>query len=181
MASANVINSNTLAKFFRKDIRTIQLWAKKGMPREGRDKFDFIQCSDWRIKELEKENDELRGTDGILKSSKERKEHLNAEILEYELALLKKELIRTDEAASFLERLITVVKTKLPTSRKTLIPKLLIAKDDKAVLKILEQRDNDLLNEFSNTIENIISGLAQSSDKNYTAAGPDKAKERRKS
>lgn len=170
----NIVNSQTLANFFRRDIRTIQLWAKAGLPREGRDRFDFVASVDWRIKQLEKENEELRGVGGVLKSSKERKENANAQLLELELAELKKELMRVDEAVQMIDKIINTIKTKLPTSRKTIIPKLLLAKDDKQVIKILETRDSYILNELSATFENIIGGMAQSSDQNYTAPRSDK-------
>lgn len=128
--------------------------------------------------------DRSRQIDDAKKSNSNARElnyKLDAQKKQIELHELEGDLIRTDETASFLEKLITVVRTKLPTSRKTLTSRLLIAKDDKAVLKILEQRDNELLNEFSNTIENIIRGLAQSTDQDYTDARSVKTKGRRTS
>lgn len=128
--------------------------------------------------------DRSRQVDDAKKSNSNARElnyKLDAQKKEIELAELKGDIIRADEAASFLNKIITITKTKLPTSRKTLTPKLLIAKDDKAVLKILEQRDNDLLNELSNAIENIIRGLAKSTDQNYTASRSVKTKGRRTS
>ena len=106
---------------------------------------------------------------------------LDAQKKEYELALLNKEMMRVDETANLLDKIITITKTKLPTTRKNLTPKLLIAKDDKAVNKILEERDIDLLNELSNTIENIIRSLAESSGEGNTASRSAKTKRRRKS
>ncbi len=161
---ANIVNSSFLAKFFKRDIRTIQLWAKEGMPKEGRDKYDFVKVVSWRINYLENKLKEAEGSGGVLKSAKERKEAALAEKAEFELALLKKELIKVDDVIYLFDRIFNLIKTKLPLNRKKIIPNLLIVNTDKEAEKILETRDNELLFELSESIENIIRSLAKSDD-----------------
>lgn len=174
-----------LARLLKRDPRTINRYADpkdrihiKGFANEGHGKYDIVKCTHALLDDYERR---LSDSQSGFKDAKEFNYKLDAQKKELELAELKKELIRVDEAAGFLDKIITITKSKLPTTRKTLMPKLLIAKDDKAVLKILEHRDNDLLNELSNAIENIIRGLAQSADQNYSAPRANKAKGRRTS
>lgn len=63
MADSNSVDVEFLAKFFKKDIRTIQLWAKnEGMSKQARGRYDFIRCVRWRIEKLENENEILLTT-----------------------------------------------------------------------------------------------------------------------
>jgi len=55
--NANLVDINTLSKFFSCDPGIIQLWVKSGMPQEQNKKFDFVQCVKWRIDSLQKENE----------------------------------------------------------------------------------------------------------------------------
>ena len=57
-----IVDVNTLAKVFKRDERTIQLWVEDGMPREGRGKYDLLKCYEWRLNKLEKENDILKNS-----------------------------------------------------------------------------------------------------------------------
>ncbi|MFA5803686.1 MAG: hypothetical protein WC879_03490 [Melioribacteraceae bacterium] len=150
----------------------------KGFGPEKKGQYDIVKCVHIILEDYERRLSEAQSG---FKNAKEFNYKLDAQKKELELAELKKELIRVDETASLLDKIINITKTKLPTSRKTLMPKLLIAKDDKAVIKILETRDNELLNDLSTAIENIIRGLAESSGENYTASRPAKTKKRRKS
>ena len=56
----NLTDVHTLAKFFDRDIRTIQNWVNDGMPRAIRGKYNFINCVKWRLQKLEDENEILR-------------------------------------------------------------------------------------------------------------------------
>lgn len=174
-----------IASLLKVDSRTINRWRDpkdvihiKEFQSEAHGQYDIVKCVHARLNDYERMLKEARSG---FKDAKEKNYQLDAQKKELELAELKKELICVDEVAGFLDKIIITTKNKLPTTRKIIMPKLLIAKDDKAVLKILEQRDIDLLNELSNAIENIIRGLAQSTDQNYSIAGPDKAKRRRTS
>lgn len=60
MSNANHIDVHTLAKFFNRDVRTMQLWVNDGMPREDRGLYDFVKCVRWRLDKLEAENDILK-------------------------------------------------------------------------------------------------------------------------
>lgn len=172
-----------IARLLKRDPRTINRYADpkdriyiKGFEKEGHGKYDIVKCTHALLDDYERR---LSDSQSGFKDAKEFNYKLDAQKKELELAELKKELIRVDEAAGILDNIITITKSKLPTTRKTLMPKLLIAKDDKAVIKILEHRDNDLLNELSNAIENIIRGMAQSADQNYSYPRTNKAKRRR--
>lgn len=55
--NANLVDINTLSKFFGRDPEIIQQWIKDGMPEENNKKFDFVKCVKWRIDKLELEND----------------------------------------------------------------------------------------------------------------------------
>lgn len=56
----NIVNADFLAKFFRADIDQVRAWGRNGMPKESKDKFNFIKCVDWRLKKLEKEIEQRR-------------------------------------------------------------------------------------------------------------------------
>jgi len=58
--NANLVDVHTLAKFFNRDVRSIQLWVNEGMPREERGLYDFVKCVKWRLDKLEAENDILK-------------------------------------------------------------------------------------------------------------------------
>ena len=62
MSNANQVDVHTLAKFFNRDVRTMQLWVNDGMPRETRGMYDFVKCVRWRIDKLESENEILKTT-----------------------------------------------------------------------------------------------------------------------
>lgn len=174
-----------IASLLKVDPRTINRWSDPkdrihipGFGPEGKGQYDIVKNVHARIEDYERRITEAQSS---FKNAKERKENVNTQLLELELAEKRKELIRVDETAGLLDKIINIIKIKPQSTRKTLMPKLLIAKDDKAVLKILETRDNELLNELSTTIENIIRGLAESSGENYSAPRSVKTKRRRKS
>lgn len=51
MNNNNLVDVNTLADLFNKDVRTIQLWAsEQGMPKEGRGKYNLFNCIRWYVK-----------------------------------------------------------------------------------------------------------------------------------
>ena len=58
--NANSVDVHTLAKFFSRDVRSIQLWVNDGMPREERGLYDFVKCVKWRLEKLESENEILK-------------------------------------------------------------------------------------------------------------------------
>jgi len=58
----NLVSVEVLAKFFERDVRTVQLWANEGMPKEARGEYDFLKCVKWRIAKLEEENNILRNS-----------------------------------------------------------------------------------------------------------------------
>lgn len=55
----NIVTVDTLASFFEKDKRTIQLWSQKSdenknpMPKLAKGQYDFKACVKWRIETLE--------------------------------------------------------------------------------------------------------------------------------
>jgi len=154
-----------------------RLVREQGFPHEGHGKYDIVKCVHWRIDELEKRIQELQG--GTLRSSKERKELALAQKAEYQLGLLKKELMKVDDVIILLDKIFTLIKTKLPTNRK-IVPNLLVVKTDKEAEKILEERDNELLYELSESIENIIRSLGKSDNQDKDIIKPVKATKRRK-
>jgi hypothetical protein len=81
MAEANIVDVEFLAKFFSKDVRTIQLWSKDlGMPKEDRGKYDFIKVVRWRINFLEDKIEELEKGDATLyKLKQEYQQMMNEE------------------------------------------------------------------------------------------------------
>jgi len=155
-----------------------RLVREQGFPRESHGKYDIIKCVHWRIDDLEKRIQELQG--GTLRSSKERKELALAQKAEYQLGLLKKELMKVDDVIVILDKIFTLIKTKLPTNRKNIVPNLLIVKTDKEAEKILEKRDNELLYELSESIENIIRGIGKSDNQDKNIVKPIKTARRRK-
>jgi signal recognition particle GTPase len=174
-----------IASLFEVDPRTVNRWSDpkdkihiEGFEKVGHGQYDLRKCVHAWKHDMERRISEAQSG---FKSAKEFNLKLDAQKKELELAELNKDLIRVDEAVTFLDKIINLLKNSLPSKRKTIMPKLLIAKDDKAALKILEARDTDLLNEISISIEDIIRGLAESTNKNYSAARTDKAKRRRTS
>jgi hypothetical protein len=65
--SSNIVSVEVLAQFFEKEVRTVQLWASEfGMPKVERGQYDFLECTKWRIKYLEKEIEKLKLGDETL-------------------------------------------------------------------------------------------------------------------
>lgn len=157
-----------------------RLSKESGFPKEGRGQYDVVKCVHWYIDFLHGEIDKAKAGGGKMIDFTTRKERAIAEMKELELAEKYKTLIRLDDTIHFVEKIFSVTKSKLSQLRKANITKLLIAKDDKAVNKLLEQRDNELLGEISLSVENIIRGLAQSADQNQSAARSVQTKIRRK-
>jgi hypothetical protein len=105
---------------------------------------------------------------------------LDAQKKEMELAEKQKELIKVDDVVTMFEKILTSSTSKTTASRKLAAPKLLLAKDDKEVNLILEKRDNELTNDLTTTITNILQSMAESAGKDYTNTRTVKAKSRRK-
>lgn len=58
-----IISVEELADFFNRDVRTVQLWAKnEGMPKNARGEYDILKCAQWKIRNLEEENEILRNS-----------------------------------------------------------------------------------------------------------------------
>lgn len=47
-----IIDLQQISALFRVDDRTIQLWTTKGMPKNGRNSYDYVVCSQWLIDKL---------------------------------------------------------------------------------------------------------------------------------
>lgn len=178
-------NAKQLASLHKVDARTIQRRSDpkdrlyiKGYNRHGHGQYDIIKCTNALIDYYNQRIEDLQG--GSLRSSKERKEMALAENAEIDLAARRKEIIKVDDAIVLFEKILNNYISRTNATKKINVPKLLIAKDDKEVKRILELRDNDLINELTTTITNIVRSMAESTDKNYSAAGPAKAKRRRK-
>lgn len=174
-----------IARLLKRDPRTINRYSDpkdrlhiNGFQSEGHGKYDVVKCTHALLDDYERRLSEAQSG---FKDAKEFNYKLDAAKKELELAELKKELIRVDDAAMLLDKILIIIRNRMPATRKTTMPKLLIAKDDKEVLKILEQRDNDLLNELSHAVEDNIRGLAQSADQNYSGTRSAKTKGRRTS
>jgi hypothetical protein len=174
-----------LASLHKVDARTVQRRSDpqdrlyiKGYDKEGRGQYDIVKCTNALIDYYNSKIDALEG--GSLRNSKERKEAALAENAEFDLAARRKEIIKVDDAITLFEKILNNYTSRTSATKKLSVPKLLIAKDDKAVTQILESRDNELINELTNTIENIIRGMVESSNQDHTHTRPGKTARRRK-
>ena len=117
-----LVKAEYLAKFFDRDIRTIQIWAKKrGMPKEAPNRYDVLKCAKWRINLLEEENKILRDSgDERLHALKtetqrvilaERKEHYKKYLGE----LVDMEMVRIAwlSEINYFKKAMNALKTKL--------------------------------------------------------------------
>lgn len=110
---ANIVDVNFLAKFFRKDVRTIQNYAKKGMPREGKGQYDFNKCCDWYIKHLEAELLAAKHGDETEAHARARLLTYRANLAEIELAKKRAEVITVEDAEQELQRILKAINTKI--------------------------------------------------------------------
>lgn len=132
----NIVNVEFLAQFFKKDVRTIQLWSqisednKNPMPKIERGKYDFIECVRWRIERLEEQlyiaensgDEKLHGlkVEGQRISNKERMLKLRKmmmELVPYDSA----RLAWLNETTIFRKNLLAVV-PKICTAMESLAP-----------------------------------------------------------
>lgn len=178
-------NAKQLASLHKVDARTVQRRSDhkdrlyiKGYDRQGHGQYDIVKCTNALIDFYRKQIDDLQG--GTLRNSKERKEMALAETAEFDLAAKRKEIIKVDDVIVLFEKLLSNYTSRTNATKKLSVPRLLIAKDDKAVTQIIESRDNELINELTTTITNIIGGMAESSDKDHSHARTVKATLRRK-
>lgn len=174
-----------LASLHKVDVRTVQRRSDsqdrlyiKGYDKEGRGQYDIVKCTNALIDYFNQKIDELQG--GSLRNSKERKEAALAETAEFDLAAKRKEIIKVDDVIVLFEKILSNYTSRTNSTKKLSVPRLLIAKNDKEVTRILETRDNELINELTTTITNIISGMVESSNKDYSHARTTKAARRGK-
>lgn len=109
----NIVDVNFIAKFLRKDIRTIQNYAKKGMPREGKGQYDFIKVCDWYIKHLEAELLAAKRGDETEAHARARLMMYRANLAEIELAKKRAEVITVEDAEKELQKILTAINTKI--------------------------------------------------------------------
>ena len=178
-------NAKQLASLHKVDARTVQRRSDpndrlyiKGYDRQGHGQYDIVKCTNALIDYYTSRIDELQG--GTLRNSKERKEAALAENAEFDLAARRKEIIKVDDTIVLFEKILSNYISRTNATKKISVPKLLIAKDDKEVTRILEHRDNELINELTTTITNIIRGMAESTGKDHPNVRSAKAKRRRK-
>lgn len=97
MDNTNLVDVDFLARFFGKDIRTVQLWAKlESMPKEDRGKYDFVKCVKWRIDKLEEKIDELEKGDVTLYKLKQEYQRMMNEEKDIMLKRLNESLVEKD-------------------------------------------------------------------------------------
>ena len=101
------------------------------------------------FRDLVRQVDEAKNSNN---SAKETNLLLDAEKKQLALAEQKKELIKVDDVVELFERLSSTYKNKFPQTSKALTIKVMGAKDDKEVNKLINDRDNELLNAFATTI-----------------------------
>ena len=101
--------------------------------------------------------EELQG--GTLRNSKERISAAAAEKAELDLKEKKDEVIEVGEAIELFEKLFSNYTSRVNTTRKLSVPKLLMAKDDKEASQIIQARDNELAKALLDIINEILRPL----------------------
>jgi len=67
-----IVDIKEVAQYFGKTERTIQLWAQDGMPKDGRNQYNLVECAKWRIEILEEKVKDLEsGDDELMKYKRE--------------------------------------------------------------------------------------------------------------
>ena len=81
MENDNLVDAEILAKFFDREVRTIQHWSQvEGMPKEDRNLYDFVKCVKWRLQRLEDKIEELeKGDETLYKLKQEYQRMMNIE------------------------------------------------------------------------------------------------------
>ena len=174
-----------IASLLKVDARTVNRWSDptdrihiKGFGKVEHGKYDIVKCVHARVDDYERMLNEAQSS---VKDAKEQNLLLDARKKQIELAEVEKEILRVNDVIGFLEQIIPAYKNKFPASRKVLGLKVLAAKDDKEVIKLLEERDNELLNAFATTITNIVGSLAESASQVGDSAQITKPARNRKS
>lgn len=133
-----------------------------GIKRIEKGKYEARHSLFVMFKDLSRQIEDAKNSSS---DAKEENYRLDARRKKLELAEREKELIKVDDFCLALEKISSTFKNKFPPTRKELATKILFSKDYKEAEKQLEKRDSELLNEFATTIENIIRGMVDSSDK----------------
>ena len=76
MPSLRKATVETAAKFFGRDVRTIQNWVKEGMPKTDRGEYDLMKCSRWYIHKLRKEMASMKQGDQTLYRMKKQEQEM---------------------------------------------------------------------------------------------------------
>lgn len=144
-----LVDTDFLARFFDKDMRTIQLWAKlEGMPKEDRGQYDFVKCAKWRIDKLEKEIDELKKGDVTLYKLQQEYQKLRNEEKALDLEVKKKNLLDRETVemvnTAFLRLIIRNIKALAPRINKKV-------NGDNKTLDVIKNEIDVLLNAISET------------------------------
>lgn len=162
---ANLVDVHALSKYFRRDIRTVQLWSKEeNWPKEKRGEYDFIICTRLHLDRLEKELAEAKGN---VRTSKERKENAQAAREELKLAIELKEFIPAKIHLSIIEKIISAINTKIPNWPRKMAIEIFNSKTKKVkdIEEIINEHSNKLLTELS-TIGNTAASVVGNNGNN---------------
>jgi phage terminase Nu1 subunit (DNA packaging protein) len=144
-----IVDAESLAKYFYRDIRTIQHWAQyEGMPKEERGKYNIVLCARWRIGKLEEKIKELEKGDATLYQLQQEYQKLRNEEKALDLEVKKRNLLdrETVEITNtvFLKLIVQNIKALGPRLNKKLT-------GDANTLAIINAEIDELLKTISQT------------------------------
>jgi hypothetical protein len=142
------LNNTRLAEVLGVSLVTVFDWAKKGMPKLSRGKFDVRACTAWLLARKEAEH-QAKLNNLSLDEAERRFRNAKAELAEMELAERRGELVEADAVREMWDKHISAAKTQLLSIPARVAVTLLACKSAEEVHAALETNIRDCLDELA--------------------------------
>ncbi len=151
--TGNIVSVEVLAKFFKKDVRTIQYWASElGMPKLGRGEYDFVECCQWRNEYLEKEIEKLKLGDETLYKLEQEGAQLTNQMRKVKLMKELQRVVDRDLANIAWANEITSLRSSLDALEYNLTMALKNLHDEEKKRELIKKNIREIKNQLGNEL-----------------------------
>ena len=169
-----------IADLFNQEIRTIDLNVKKlGMPRKERGVFNVVDVFKWKIKQLQKQIEDIKTGDGSYADAEKRDMIATAALKEIKLAHERGEVMNRSDAASMAKDAVMDTNKKMDGWPRKLALRLIMKETPLEIEQIIQGEVDAIRNELSRIPDTLfgagkLQGRSESSLEDvYTTETPD--------
>jgi hypothetical protein len=166
-----VVSKATLAELFSVSPAAIDGWLRRGMPTRADGRFSLQAAIAWRRERDQEGRGHSLDSPGSLQAERTRLAKEQADKLELENAILRKEHVHVDDAAEVLGSVITAIRSKIMALPKKVAPSIVGCGSIPSVAAALEDATNEVLLEISN-IEPAIPAVRPEPERRSAPAKP---------